>query len=205
MKLFYTPSACSLATNIALREAGVAFDLEKVDLRTKRTETGRDFTSVNPKGYVPALELDDGEILTEGVAILPYVADLRGAAGTIARHRIAEWLGYIATELHKPFGALFDSSASEAAKQAAREKILRRIGFVDAHLAQSEWLHGASFTVADAYLFTVTRWAAFVSLDISGFASLARFMARAYERPAVKAALEAEARGDKRADVLVAA
>ncbi|HEY8077785.1 MAG TPA: glutathione transferase GstA [Labilithrix sp.] len=211
MKLFYSPGACSLATNIALREAGVAFDLEQVDLETKRTKTGRDYWTVNAKGYVPALQLDSGEVLTENVAVLPYVADMRATRrlappyGTLARTRFTEWLGFVSTEIHKTYAPLFDPHMPDEAKQAAKDKLAKRLAYVDAQLAENAFVTGNDFTVVDAYLFTVTRWASKVGVDLAPFQALRKYMDRIGARPAVKAALDAEAHGETHADVLAAA
>ncbi len=198
MKLYFSPSACSLAQHISLREAGLSFDLEKVDLASKKTASGRDYWAINPKGYVPALELEDGSVLTENQAISQYVADQRPDArlapayGTMERYRLQEWLGYVGTELHKTIGALFDRGLGEAQKAAILERIDRRLALVDEALAGKSYLMGSDFSVADAYLFTVVRWTSFFQMELSKFPNLSAFMARVGERPAVKAALEAE-------------
>lgn len=197
MKLYYSPDACSLATDITFHELGIPCELVDVDLATKRTRDGGDYWKVNPKGYVPTLELDDGQVLTENVAILPYVADRRpevGLApphGTMDRYRFLEWLGFVSSELHKPFGVLFHDPKPEA-ERAAKDILMRRIAFIDEHLAKRTFLLGETFTAADAYLFVVLRWTRPMKVDISRFASIQRFMARVGERPAVKATLDAE-------------
>lgn len=199
MKLYYTPGACSLASHIALNEAGLAVELVKVDLRDgRKTSNGVDFLTVNPKGYVPALVLDDGSVLTEGVAILSYVADkapagaLAPANGTMERYRLLEWLGFIATEVHKGFNPLWNPSTPETVRTAAVDRLMGRLTWIDGQLKERPFLTGGTFTIADAYLFTVVNWANFLKLDISGFAGLGAFMGRVAARPAVQKALKAE-------------
>jgi glutathione S-transferase len=197
MKLYYSPGACSLSPHIVLREAGLDFQPVRVDLKTKKTAEGADFTAINPKAYVPALELDNGELLTEGPAIIQYVADLspeRGLAptpGTLARARLQEWLNLIATELHKGFTPLF-RGGSEDWKNAALDNIHRRFTFIDGHLAGRSFLLGEQFSVADAYLFTVLSWTRFVKIDMTPYPALQAFSARVGARPAVQEALRAE-------------
>jgi len=198
MKLYYAPGACSLSPHIVLREAGFDITLEKVNLRTKEMESGGDFLAINPKGYVPALELDGGEILTEGPAIIQYVADLVPEkklvppAGTLARARVQEWLNFIGTELHKSFSPLFNPATSDDAKAAARALIDRRLAFTASALDAQPYLTGDSFTVADAYLFTVLSWTGFVKVDITPWPSLGAYFERIKARPAVQAAMAAE-------------
>lgn len=198
MKLFYKAGACSLSPHIVLRETGRDFTLTAVDLSTKRTENGDDYLSINPKGQVPALQLDDGSLLTEGVAIVQYLADLvpdrqlLAPVGRMARYHAIEWLNYIATELHKNFGPLFSPSSSDEAKTAARQKLENHLHWVDAELAGKQGLVGLRFSVADAYLFTVMRWAYALKLDIDTLVNLKAFMAQMRERPSVQAALAAE-------------
>jgi glutathione S-transferase len=197
MKLYYSPGACSLASHIALREAGLQFDLEKVDTRTKKLADGGDYYAVTPKGYVPALRLDDGEILTEGTAIMPFIADqkpaakLAPAAGTRARHRLHEWLGYINSEVHKTLGGLFNPAATEDMKKMARENSAKRFDFLEKHLSTREYVMD-DYTVADAYLFTILNWTKFVGIDLAKWPALTAFQARIASRPAVQAALQAE-------------
>jgi glutathione S-transferase len=197
MNLYFSPAACSLAVHIALREAGLPFDLIKVDLKTKKTADGTDYREVNPKGYVPTLRLDDGEILTEAAAILLYVADLRPetglapAAGTRERYRLTEWLTFVSSELHKGFGPLFHG-APEVWKVTVRETLAKRFSFIARHLERRSYLLGEAFTVADAYLFTVLRWAKQFDLELSRWPTLARFQDRVGSRTAVRAALAAE-------------
>jgi len=196
MKLYYTPGACSLSPHIALREAGLSFDLEKVDLATKKTESGKDFNTINFKGYVPALQLDDGSILTEGPAIVQYIADkapqskLAPANGTIERYRLQEWLNFISTELHKGFSPLFNASYPEDAKKIVRDNLGKRFDQLRAPLEKGPFLMGAQFTIADAYLFTVLGWGQWT--NISKWAWLKAYHTRVSERPHVQAALKAE-------------
>lgn len=198
MKLYYSPGACSLSPHIVLREAGLAFDLEKVDLKTKQTETGADYRAVNPKGYVPALLLDDGSILTEGPAIVQYVADLapeRGlapTAGTPERYRLMEWLNFISTELHKGFGALFNPQAPADWKTFVRGLIGQRLDYVAAQLADGSYLMGETFTVPDAYLFTILGWGRWTDIDVGRWPTLKTYAERIAGRQAVRAALAAE-------------
>jgi glutathione S-transferase len=205
MKLFYSPSACSLAANIALREAGLDFELEAVDLATKKTKRGDDYWKVNPKGYVPALQLDNGTVLTENIAVLPFIADhlpnktLAPRPGTMDRYRFAEWLGFVATEVHKAYGPLWDKSTPASVVTAAKTKLTKRFAYLDKHLSTSTYLMGETFTVVDAYLFTVLRWAETFAIDLTSFGALRRYLKRVGARPSVKAALEAEARQAQRA------
>lgn len=198
MKLYYSPGACSLSPNIVAREAGIPLGLERVDTRSKKTHDGRDFWTINPKGYVPALELDTGEILTEGPAIVQYLADLKPeaklvpAAGTFERARVQEMLGYINSEVHKTYGPMFSPSTTPEVR-AERETYLRkRYGLIEKQLAGKSYLFGEQFGVADAYLFTVTNWAQFLKIDLSDFPNLMAFQARVAARPAVQAAIAAE-------------
>lgn len=198
MKLYYAPGACSLASHIVAREAGIEIALEKVDTRTKRTAADRDFLAINPKGYVPALELVDGEVLTEGAAILQYLADskpdagLAPAHGTLARSRLHEALSYVSSELHKSYTPLFNPATPEEVREERKAYLVKRYSLLDQVLADQPFLLGEDFSVADAYLFTVTQWAGYVSLDLSDFQALDAFQARVRSRPAVQAALQAE-------------
>jgi glutathione S-transferase len=197
MKLYYAPGACSLASHIVLRELGRPFQLVAVSLSRKTTADGRDFLTVNPKGYVPALELDDGAVLTEGPAILQYLADLEPgralapANGSLARYRLQEWLAFINSELHKSFGPLFDPTAPEVMKERARATLSRRLGYVAGALT-GPYLAGATFTVADAYLYTVLTWTAHVGPDLAAWPVLADYVARLAARPAIRDAQAAE-------------
>ena len=198
MKLFYTPGACSLATHIVAREAGIELDLDKVDGKSKRTASGTDYLTINPKGYVPALQLDDGEVLTEAPVVAQYLADrkpssgLAPAAGTIARYRLMEMLGYINSEIHKTYSPLFNSSIAGPAREERVAYLRKRYGVIEQRLSKHNYLVGESFTIADAYLFTVTRWADIVKLDLSDFPSVRAFQTRIAARPAVQAAMKAE-------------
>jgi glutathione S-transferase len=198
MKLYYKPGACSLSPHIVLSELGLACELELVDLATKKTGSGGDYLGLNPKGYVPALVLDDGQLLTEGPAIVQYLADLvpekrlAPPAGTMERIRLQEWLNFIATELHKGFNPLFNPRAPEEWKVVVRELLAKRIALVARQLEGRDYLMGAHFTVADAYLFTVLNWAGFAKLDLSPWPVLKAYSARVAARPAVKATLVAE-------------
>ena len=198
MKLYYSPGACPLSPHIVLCELGLPHQLVKVDLKTHLTEGGVDFIKINPKGYVPVLELDDGPLLTEGPAIVQYLADLKPAAGllppagSLERARVQEWLTFIGTELHKSFSPLFNPAASPDWKAAARANIERRFSYVDQALAGRDYLTGASFCVADAYLFTVTNWSGFHQMDLAPWPNLAAYQKRVMARPAVQEALRAE-------------
>jgi glutathione S-transferase len=199
MKLYYSPGACSLSPHIVLREAGIPFELVRANLRTHQLADGSDYYAVSPKGYVPLLELDDGQRLSEGPVIVQYIADqapaakLAPPAGTLARYRVMEWLGFINSEVHKSYSPLFNPAINDETKAVYRQKVLDRLTWIDAQLAGKDYLMGSEFSVADAYLFTVTRWAGAVKLDVSGLNNLAAFMARMQARPAVQAALQAEA------------
>ncbi len=192
MKLYYSPGACSLAPHIAAVEGGLDLKLEKVDLKTHRTETGADFTAINPKDYVPALEMDDGALLTENGAILPFLGDKAGLMPPegMARYRALEWIGYIGTELHKAFTPLFHGG-TETEKSEAREEILMRLQFIEDNLS-GDWLMGENFSAPDAYLFVILRWARTMHLDLSGMPRLVAFKARMEARPGVQKALAEE-------------
>lgn len=198
MKLYYSPGACSLAAHIVLREAGFAFDLVKVDLGAKKTESGADYFAVNAKGYVPALQLDDGQVFTEDQVILQYLADLKPESGlapklgTMERYRLMEWLAFIATEVHKSFGPLWNPNTPEAARQNALALIARRFDYVAGKLDSGPWLMGDRYTIADAYLCTILGWCEHHKIDLSGWPRLADFMSRATARPAVREAMRAE-------------
>jgi len=198
MKLYYSPGACSLSPHIVAREAGVPIEFEKVDLRAHKTEKGADYMKINPKGYVPALGLDDGSVLTEGPAIVQYLADqkpaskLAPAAGTIDRYRLQEWLAFIGTELHKNFGPLFNPATPDAAKQTAKANIEKRLAYVNEQLAKRQFLVGDTFTAADAYAFTIINWTNFVGMDLKAYPNVAAYMGRIAGRPKVQEALKAE-------------
>ena len=198
MKLYYSPGACSLSPHIVLHEAGLAYTPVLASTKSHKLQDGTDFYTINPLGYVPVLELDDGTRLREGPAIVQYLADqaphknLAPANGTLARYRLQEWLTFIGTELHKGFGPLFKPGTPEEYKPQVREQLLSRLQWVDGELAHKPYLMGEHFSVADAYLFTVTNWAAFVQLDISSLKNLAAYRERIAARPAVQAAMKAE-------------
>jgi glutathione S-transferase len=197
MKLYYSPAACSLSPHISFYEAGLPFEAMRANTKTHQLADGTDYYTINPKGYVPLLEFDDGTRLAEGPAIVQWIADqvpdkkLAPPAGTMERYRLQEWLTFIGTEIHKQFSPLFNAAMPEEAKALFRQKILDRLAHVDRHLASHDYLLG-DFSVADPYLFTVTRWATPMKLDISGLANLQSFMARMNARPAVQQALKAE-------------
>lgn len=198
MKLYYSPGACSLSPHIVASEAGLAVDLEKVDLAEHKTESGQDYNTVNPKGYVPALRLDDGTVLTEGPAIVQYLADqkpgsgLIPAAGTIDRYRVQEWLNFIGTELHKNFSPLFNKASSDDVKHTAKTNINKRLAYLNDQLASRQYLMGGNFTVADAYAFTIVNWTNFVGIDLKPYPNLGAYMGRVAARPKVHEALKAE-------------
>jgi glutathione S-transferase len=198
MKLYYSPGACSLSPHIVASEAGIPLELEKVDLASHKTEGGQDFLGINPKGYVPTLRLDDGSVLTEGPAIVQYLADqkpatgLAPAAGTIERYRLQEWLTFIGTEVHKNFGTLFNKASSDDAKQTAKTNIAKRLGYLNEQLAERPFLLGSTFTVADAYAFTIVNWTNFVGIDLKPYPHVGAYMARVGARPKVQETLRAE-------------
>jgi glutathione S-transferase len=199
MKLHYAPGACSLAPHIALREAGVPFELSLVDFQAgKKTQDGRNLLSINPKGAVPTLELDDGEVLTEAAVLLQYIADkansrtLVPAAGTKERYRLQEWLNYIATEVHKGFGPLWKPNTPDAYKAIVKENLANQFKYLDKALAGRDYLTGGTFTIADAYLFTILNWTKFHKIDLAPYPALQAFMQRIAARPKVKEALQAE-------------
>ena len=197
MKLYYSPGACSLAPHIALSEAGLSYDAVKVDLRKHVLADGTDYTTINPKGYVPLLELDDGQRLSEAAVILQYIADrkpgsLAPAAGTMERYRVMEWLNFIATELHKQFGPLWYPDTPEATRDKQRATLAKRFDHVSKTLATQPYLTGEAFGIADAYLFTILNWAGMLKVDLSPWPALQNFLARVAARPHVHAALVAE-------------
>ncbi|MEI6542677.1 MAG: glutathione transferase GstA [Methylococcales bacterium] len=198
MKLYYTPGACSLSPHIVANEAELPLELIKVDLQSKLTEHGDDFWKINPNGYVPTLILDDGNKLTEGPAIVQYLADrapekkLAPEAGTFERYLLQQWLNFISTEIHKNFSPLFDPSAQQAAKDSAIERLSSRLGTVEEHLSDKPFLLGKTFSVADAYLFVTLSWGHYVNLDISRWPALTRYVEGISERPAVQQALKEE-------------
>ena len=198
MKLFYTPGACSLAPHIAIREGGLQADLAKVDLGKKLLEDGSDYRAVNPKGYVPALALDDGSLLTEAAALLQYLADkapagkLRPERDTPAYYTYLEWLTFVSSEMHKGFGPLWKPDTPAEVRTATIARLNERFGWLDRHLADRPYLNGGSFTAADAYLFTVLSWAPMLKVDLAAYPNVTAFVARMRDRPAVQAALSEE-------------
>lgn len=197
MKLYFSPGACSMAPHIVLRESGLPFSLQKVNT-AKHTTEGTDYYTINPKGQVPVLELDDGQRLSEGPVITQYIADraanttLMPAAGSMARYRVMEWQNYITSELHKSFSPLFKPDFDAAAKSTIVGLLRKKYEWVDSRLRDSQYLTGDDFTAADAYLFTVTSWAKHVSLNLSDLSHLQRYLERVAERPAVREAMKAE-------------
>jgi glutathione S-transferase len=198
MKLYYSPGACSLSPHIALIEAGIPFEAVLASTKTHKLADGTDYYTINPLGYVPLLELDDGTRLSEGAAIVQYIADQAPAAklapanGTIERYKLQQWLAFISTELHKNFSPLFKPGTPVETQEAAKTQLMSRFGWVDGELAGKDFLLGDTYTVADGYLFNVSNWAAFVKLDISGFANLAALRGRVAAKPSVQAAMKAE-------------
>lgn len=198
MKLYYAPDTCSLSPHIVLRELAIEFELVKVDNRRKLIADGRDFLTINPKGYVAALELDDGQILTEGPAILQYLADLSPESGLAPRAdswervRLQEWLNFITSEIHAGLAPLFNNTLPEEAKSIFREKLFRRFSFLQETLSTNAYLMGASFSVADAYLFTVLGWCKFFAIELDNWPALLAYREKISARPAVRAALRAE-------------
>lgn len=198
MKLFYAPGACSLSPHIVLFEAGVPFDVSKLDFATRKTAEGEDYYAINPKGAVPALRLDNGEVLTEGAVIVQYIADKAGntslapAAGTPERMRLQEWLNYIASEIHKGFSPLFNPKTPEEYKEIVRANLAKHFKILDKALEGKDYLMGKTFTVADAYLFTILNWRHKHNIDISGYKNLDAFAGRVGARPKVREAMVAE-------------
>ena len=198
MKLFYSPGACSLAPHIVLREVGAAFSLERVDTSKHMTASGADFYTLNPKGQVPLLQLPDGTLLSEGPVIAQYVADqasnqtLMPRPGSLERYQVMSWQNYITSELHKSFSPMFNPAFDKSAKALHASLLRKKFEWVDTQLSESAFLTGEDFTVADAYLFTVSNWAKHVGLDLGDLPHLQRFLAFVGARPAVQAALKAE-------------
>lgn len=201
MKLYYAPGACSLSPHIVLCEAELPFELIKVDLQEKKTETGEDFRTVNPNGYVPVLVLDDGRQLTEGPAIIQYIADqapgkrLAPEAGTFERYNLQQWLNFISTELHKTYSPLFNANMPAEAKTLFRGTLASRFQWVADQVASQPYLLGSDFTVADAYLFVMLRWGKLMAIDISRWPPLVQYQNKIADRPAVKRALQEEGLG----------
>jgi glutathione S-transferase len=198
MNLYFAPGSCSQASHIALHESGLPFETEKLIPSTMKTESGADFMEINPKGYVPTLKMDDGNILTEGAVILQYIADqnpgsgLAPKAGTLERYRLQEWLNYIATEIHKSYGPLFNKALPDEAKINGRNVLTKRLSLVETRLSKTPYLMGDSFTVCDAYLFVVLNWSDRVGFDLNQFPKIKEYLARIATRPSVLAALRAE-------------
>lgn len=198
MKLYYKPGACSLSPHIALREAGIDVELIKVDTKAKTTADGQDYTKINPYGYVPALEIKGGEILTEGPAIVQYIADLvpgntlAPMNGSLERTRVQSALAFIGTELHKSIGALFNPALSDEGRKSAIDRIDLRLGQLSAQMDGKDYIANNTFSVADIYLFVVLSWLAHLKIDIARWPTLQKFSARLAARPAVRAALQAE-------------
>ncbi|HEV3430175.1 MAG TPA: glutathione transferase GstA [Paraburkholderia sp.] len=198
MKLYFYPGACSLASHIVAREAGLDIELDKVDFADKKTASGKDFRAIAPKGAVPALELDNGELLTEGPAIMQYLADRNPASGlapaydTLARYRLQEMLGFISTEVHKRYSPLFDPNTPASVRADSIAALQRQYALLEKRLAEHQWLVGDQFTAADGYLFTVTNWASHVGVDLSAFPAVLAFHKRVAARPAVQKAMVAE-------------
>lgn len=198
MKLYYSPGACSLSPHIALHEAGIAFEPVLASTKSHKLQDGTDYYSINPLGYVPLLELDDGTTLREGPAIVQYIADLAPlknlapANGTMSRYRLQEWLTFIGTEVHKGFSPLFNPAMPEEAKTIARDKLAARFTWLNEQLADKQFLMGEHFTVADGYLFTVSNWAKPMGVDLAPYPNLLAWHARVGARPAVQAAMKAE-------------
>jgi glutathione S-transferase len=198
MKLYFSPGACSLSPHIVLREAGIKFDLEQVDNREKKTRSGEDYWAINPKGQVPVLELDSGDLLTEGPIIVQYIADqkpgseLAPPAGTMERYRVQEWLNFTTSELHKTFGPIFRPTTPDTYKTISKENLGKRFDWLDKQLAGRQYLMGDRFTIADAYLFVVLRWAARIEVDLSKWPNLKAYVDRVAARPKVQEAMKAE-------------
>ncbi len=198
MKLYFSPAACSLSPRIVLMEAGLPFTAEKVDLKSKKTASGADYLGINAKGAVPALELDDGQVLTEGPAIVQYVADLKPEsglaprAGSFERYRLMELLNYLSSEVHKGFSPLFKADTPAEARKIAVDNLAKKFDWLSTRLDGRKFLMGDTFTVADAYLFTLLRWTGLVHVDLTRWPALGAYLARVSERPKVREALQAE-------------
>ncbi|MBV1883132.1 MAG: glutathione transferase GstA [Pseudomonadales bacterium] len=201
MKLYYAPGACSMAVHIALNEVGLQYELEKVDLATKKTESGSNYLEVNANGYVPALQLDNGENLTEVSVLLQYIADnnpdkkLLPPVGDASRYRVLEIMNFVSAELHKNFSPMFNPASNDEIKAATLELLGKRFTYVDKHLANRQYLTGDQFTIADAYLTTVLGWTSFLQMDLSPWPKVASYMGKVMSRPSVQATLKAEGLG----------
>ena len=197
MKLYFAPGACSLSPHIVMREAGAKYDLEQVNNQEKKTKSGKDYWTVNPKGQVPCLELDNGDKLTEGPVIVQYVADqngsgLAGKPGTMERYHVQEWLNFTTSELHKTFGPIFRATTPDAFKEISRANLGKRFDWIDKELAGKQYLMGDKFSVADAYMFTVMRWTQRINVDLAKWPNIKAYMDRVAARPKVQDALKAE-------------
>jgi glutathione S-transferase len=198
MKLFYAPGACSLSPHIVSREAGIPVELQKVDLKARKYDGGADYTKINAKGYVPALQLDSGQVLTEGPAIVQYLADQKPDArlapkpGSFERYQLQEWLNFIGTELHKGFSPLFRPNTPDEYKRIAKENLATRIDWLDKQLDGRDFLMGKNFSVADAYAFTILSWSKPLQIDLSRWPNVTAYLARVGARPRVQEALKAE-------------
>ena len=198
MKLYYAPGTCALSPHIVLHEADLPFEAVRVNTKTHKLDDGSDYYRINPKGYVPTLEFDDGSRLTEGPAIVQWIADqvpdkrLAPPAGTMPRYRLIEWLNFVSTELHKQYSPLFNAAMPDEAKSLLKDKLQGRYAWLDEQLADRSYLMGDDFTVADAYLYVVTRWAAPMKIDLSARGRVGAFMSRMAARPAVRRALAEE-------------
>jgi glutathione S-transferase len=205
MQLYFSPGACSLASHITAREAGIPIKLERTDTRNKKLVDGADYYAVNSKGAVPALRLDDGQVLTEGVAIMQYLADqkpeskLAPANGTIGRYRVQEWLNFITSEIHKTYSPLWSPASDQKVKDHALGNLEKKLDWVDKQLAGKKYLTGDTFTIADAYLFTVVNWSFFLGMNLDKWPALKEFHARVAARPKVQEAMEAEGLNKKAA------
>lgn len=198
MKLYYSPGACSLAAHIIAKETNTPVTLVKTNIKAKTTEGGGDFSKINPLGYVPALELDDGTVLIEAPAVLQYIADKSGgrsvspAPGSVDHYKMLSWLGFASSEMHGPFGTLWNGAMPDAAKDLARAKLAARFKHLDAYLASNDYLVGKNFTLPDAYAFAVLGWAPALKVDLSAYPNLVAYIGRIASRPAVQAAMKAE-------------
>jgi glutathione S-transferase len=198
MKLYFAPGVCSLSPHIMLKESGLAHTLTKTDIRAKTIDGGGDYKAVNPLGYVPALELEDGSVLTEGPAIVQYIADkapdkkLAPANGTTDRYRMQSWLNFVSTELHKGFSPLFNPQLSDEVKQVFKDRLATRFAHLDRHFATNAYLMGDGFTAPDAYCFTVLRWTVPMKIDLAPYPNVKAYMKRVEARPGVQAAMKAE-------------
>ena len=205
LKLYFCPGACSLASHITAREAGIDLELKRADTKTKKLVDGSDYYAVNSKGSVPALRLDDGQVLTEGVAIMQYLADqkpesnLAPKAGTLARYRVQEWLNFITSEIHKSYSPLWNPANDAKVKEFAQANLEKKLDWINGQLAGKEYLTGDTFTIADAYLYTVINWSNFLNLGLDKWPALKEFHARVAARPKVQEALEAEGLNKKAA------